>query len=105
MVIIETPIFTRRVQELLSDEEYRQLQLAIASQPEVGPILRGSGGIRKLRWSAQGRGRRGGVRVIYYWAVAQDQILMLFIYPKNEQDTLSQEQLRLLKSIVEEDYP
>jgi mRNA-degrading endonuclease RelE of RelBE toxin-antitoxin system len=105
MVIIETPIFTRRVQELLSDEEYRQLQLAIASQPAVGPILRGSGGIRKLRWSAQGRGRRGGVRVIYYWAVAQDQILMLFIYPKNEQDTLSQEQLRLLKSIVEEDYP
>ncbi len=61
--------------------------------------------MRKLRWAAQGRGKRGGVRVIYYWAVVQDKILMLFMYAKNEQDDLTPDQLKVLRRIVEEEYP
>ena len=66
MRFVETPVFTASVTLLLSDEEYRQLQLALLIRPEQGVLIRGSGGLRKLRWGARGRGKRGGVRVIYY---------------------------------------
>jgi hypothetical protein len=105
MVIIETSVFTRQVQALLTDDEYKQLQLTLLARPETGAIIRGSGGLRKVRWSIRGRGKRGGVRVIYYWVTAQDRLLMLLIYAKNVQDNLSPEQLRTLRRIVEEEYP
>jgi hypothetical protein len=65
----------------------------------------GGGGLRKIRWGAQVRGKRGGVRIIYYWAVPQDRIVMLFIYAKSEQDDLSAAQLKVLRRIIEEEYP
>jgi len=105
MVIVETSIFTRQVQALLTDEEYRRLQLSLVARPDLGAVIPGSGGLRKVRWVVQGRGKRGGVRVIYYWAVSQDRILMLLIYAKNEQDDLTPEQLRVLRRIVREEYP
>lgn len=105
MVIIETSVFTRQVQALLTDEEYKQLQLALIAQPEAGAVIRGGGGLRKVRWSIGGRGKRGGVRVIYYWVTVQHQLLMLLIYAKNVQDDLSPEQLRLLRQIVKEEFP
>jgi len=105
MVIIETSIFTRQVQELLSDEEYRELQIALVQRPNAGAVIAGSGGLRKLRWATKGKGKRGGSRVIYYWAVTQDQLLMLFIYRKSEQEDLTREQLKTLKKIIEEEYP
>jgi hypothetical protein len=105
MVIIETSVFTRQVLQMLSDDEYRQLQLVLASRPDVGDIIPGSGGLRKVRWGAKGHGKRGGVRAIYYWVVAQDRILMLFLYPKNERDDLTPAQLKVLREIVEEEYP
>jgi len=64
----------------------------------------GSGGLRKLRWSLPGRGKRGGARVIYYWAVIQEQLLMLFMYPKSERDDLTAAQIKILRTIVEEEY-
>ena len=70
----------------------------------MGVVMMGSGGLRKVRWAAQGRGKRGGVRVIYYWAVEQDRLLMLLMYPKSERDDLTREQLKLLRKIVEEEY-
>jgi mRNA-degrading endonuclease RelE of RelBE toxin-antitoxin system len=70
MVIIETPIFTKRIQELITDDEYRLLQAHLVNRPDVGKIMPGSDGLRKLRWSAGGRGKRGGIRVIYYWFVS-----------------------------------
>lgn len=103
MVIIETSIFTRQIQKLLTDTEYQQLQLALVERPDLGTII-GSGGLRKVRWSISGRGKRGGVRVIYYWAVKQNRLLMLLVYAKSEQDDLSREQLQILKKIVEEEY-
>jgi hypothetical protein len=105
MVIIETSIFTRQVQELLSDEEYRELQIALVQRPAAGAVMAGSGGLRKLRWATKGKGKRGGSRVIYYWAVTQDQLLMLFIYHKSKQEDLTREQLKTLKKIIEEEYP
>lgn len=105
MVIIETSIFTRQVQTLLTDDEYKQLQRMLVVRPETGAIIRGSGGLRKVRWSVRGRGKRGGVRVIYYWVTAQDRLLMLLIYAKNVQDNLSPEQLQVLRQIVKEEYP
>ena len=105
MIIIETSIFSRQVQALLSDEEYRQLQLALILQPDMGAIIPGSGGLRKARWSLAGRGKRSGVRTIYYWAVSENQMLMLLMYAKNEQDNLTREQLKVLRRIIEEEYP
>lgn len=105
MVIIETSVFTRRVTALLSDDEYRELQATLVERPKAGPVIPGSGGIRKLRWSASGRGKRGGARVIYYWATEQEHLLMLFIYAKNESDDLTHDQIKTLRHIVEREYP
>uniref|UniRef100_A0A7C4RUB5 Type II toxin-antitoxin system RelE/ParE family toxin n=1 Tax=Desulfatirhabdium butyrativorans TaxID=340467 RepID=A0A7C4RUB5_9BACT len=104
MVIIETSIFTRQVQTLLSDEEYRELQMALINRPQLGSIIPGSGGLRKMQWAFSGRGKRGGVRVIYYWAVNKEQILMLFMYPKHERDDLTPSQIKVLRAIVEGEY-
>lgn len=104
MVIVETTLFTRQVQTLLTDEAYGDLQSEIVKRPDAGVLIPGSGGIRKLRWGYQGQGKRGGLRIIYYWAVAQEQVLMLLIYPKNVQDNLSPSQLRALRHIVEVEY-
>ncbi len=105
MVIIETSIFTRQARDLLSDEEYRELQVALANRPHAGSVIPGSGGLRKVRWATGGKGKRGGVRVIYYWAVTSDQLLMLLIYSKSERDDLTRDQLKTLKKIVEKEYP
>jgi mRNA-degrading endonuclease RelE of RelBE toxin-antitoxin system len=105
MVIIETTFFTRQIRRLLSDEEYRRLQVDLVNHPEKGEIIQSSHGLRKTRWSAQGRGKRGGIRVIYYWVVKQEKILMLTAYAKNEQENLTPEQVRILRQIVESEYP
>ncbi len=104
MVIIETSVFTRQVQKLLDDNAYRDFQIALAKRPDMGAVMVGSGGLRKVRWAAQGRGKRGGVRVIYYWAVEKDRLLMLLMYPKSERDNLTREQVKILRKIVEEEY-
>lgn len=102
MIFIETSIFTRLVQDLLDDDEYRQLQLALIGQPYLGPVIQGGGGLRKVRWALPGQGKSGGVRVIYY-LVTQDRMLMVFIYPKGKQDDLTADQLKRLRRIIEEE--
>ncbi|HAB18199.1 MAG TPA: toxin HigB-2 [Verrucomicrobiales bacterium] len=79
----------------------RALQAHLATRPDAGDLIRGSGGIRKIRWAGSGRGKRGGLRVIYYWWVAQDRISMLLVYPKNEQDDLNAGQLKQLRKALE----
>ena len=101
MIIIETSVFTRLIKELMSDEEYRELQEALVNQPDIGDLIQGSGGLRKVRWKLQGRGKSGGVRAIYYWVVDEAHIRMLYVYPKGKQENLTPAQLKQLKILVE----
>lgn len=103
MKIIETTIFTKRIRSLLTEEEYRNLQNELIINPEKGMVIRGSGGLRKIRWGISGKGKSGGVRIIYYWIIKKKTILMLLVYPKNEQDNLTSSQLKILKSLVEKE--
>lgn len=103
MHFVETPVFTAAVTSLLSDEEYRQMQIVLLIRPEQGALIRGSGGLRKLRWGAHGRGKRGGVRVVYYWHPADQCFYMLLVYAKAQQDDLTPAQLKVLRRLVEEE--
>src|SRR6059058_1592976 len=86
---IETKLFSRLVAEYMSDEEYSNLQNALIKDPEAGDLIPGSGGVRKLRWGVAGRGKRGGIRVIYYARTRQGQIWMLTLYAKNVMENIS----------------
>ena len=101
MEFIETPVFTREIRRLLSDDEYRKLQIALVLRPDAGDLIHGSGGLRKLRWRVAGHGKRGGLRVIYYWVVP-DRIFMLLPYRKSEQEDPTPSQLKTLRKLVEE---
>jgi hypothetical protein len=96
---VETKLFTELVGRYLSDDEYLELQLALVVNPEAGDLVRGSGGLRKLRWRVAGRGKRGGIRVIYYLRSKQGQIWMLTLYAKNEEENIP---AHILKKIKEE---
>ena len=98
MLFIETSNFTKLLPKYLTDEEYRALQAYLLMRPEAGDIVRGSGGVRKVRWAPAGSGKSGGVRVIYYFKRSQHQIWMLTLYQKSEQATIAS---HLLKKIAE----
>lgn len=102
----ETHAFTRQITTLLSDHEYAELQGVLVVQPEIGDRIQGTSGLRKLRWSQgkRGKGKRGGIRVIYYWYVAGSLMYMLLAYSKDERDDLSAEQKRLLARLVSEEF-
>ena len=104
MLIIETSIFTRQVTALLTDEEYRAVQSRLVADPTLGSKEPGTGGLRKLRVPALGHGKRGGARIIYFWAASRDQIVMLYLFAKGERAQLTAAQKRVLKKIIEEEY-
>ena len=103
MKFIETTVFTRRLTDFLTDDEYRRLQEALLRRPSHGDVIRDTGGIRKLRWAQQGRGKRGSLRVIYYWDPKRELFLMLFLYQKNEQGDLTAQQRRLFAQVVRQE--
>ena len=96
--------FHREIVKLLSDEEYRRLQLALFLRPEFGRIIRQSGGLRKVRWSLTGKGKSGGIRVIYYWDPPGETFYMLLPYAKNKQEDLTAQQLKALGRLVREEF-
>jgi hypothetical protein len=102
MEFIETQTFTRLVTALLADDEYSDLQNELVANPARGNIIKGGGGIRKLRYAIQGRGKSGGVRVIYYWIKDEHLIYMLLIYPKSEKDDLTDKETAILRALVKE---
>ena len=79
------------------------LQLTLLLRPEQGPVIPGAGGLRKIRWGAEGRGKRGGIRVIYFWDKPGSRCFMLFLYRKNEQGDLTPAQVRVLSRLVHEE--
>src|SRR5262245_7167863 len=101
MIFIETSFFTEDVKDLLTDEEYSELQQHLAANPEAGDLIQDTGGLRKVRWAAGGKGKRGGARVIYYHATADAQIRMLLIYKKGVQDDLTPKQKAVLRKLNE----
>jgi len=101
MIIIETSVFTRGIKKLMSDDEYKDLQEALVNRPDMGVIIQGTGGLRKVRWKLEGKGKSGGVRAIYYWMTEDEQIYMLYVYPKSEQEDLTPDQKKALKTIIE----
>lgn len=101
MEFIETSVFTKQLNECLSDKEYTKFQETLIRNPETGPVIKGSGGLRKVRWKVKGVGKSGGIRIIYYWEHSDSQILLLLMYRKNIQETLTNNQLKILKKIVE----
>ena len=98
---VETKLFTRLIGDLLGDDEYALLQKALIANPELGDVIPGSGGVRKMRWGAIGRGKRGGLRVIYFLRTRQGQIWMLTVYPKNVADTIPAHLLRQIKDEID----
>ena len=103
MRFIETPVFTNALRRHLEDDAYRALQLALVLRPEQGPIIPGGAGVRKMRWATQGGGKRGGLRVIYYWSSDDETFYMLYAYRKNQQGDLTAGQIRALARLVREE--
>lgn len=101
MVIVEFPNFTKAIKALMSDDDYRKLQAALVENPTRGDLIKGGGGLRKVRWALPGRGKSGGVRVIYYWWKASSRLYMLAVYPKNVQANLTPEQAKRLAKLIE----
>ena len=105
MSFLETPTFTRLLLKLLSDGEYRDLQATLVANPEAGSVIRKTGGARKIRWGAKGKGKSGGVRVIYYpfesTPPGMRTCFMLLIYPKSEKDSLTDAQKAALKTAID----
>lgn len=99
MEFIETSIFTRLVYSYLSDDEYLGLQVFMLKYPEAGKIVPGSGGVRKLRWAMAGKGKRGGVRIIYYFRKQESELWMLTIYGKSKIENIP---AHILRQIAEE---
>ena len=98
---IETPTFTCLINELLDDDNYSRLQTELVREPEKGVLVRGGGGIRKIRWSlGKGQGKSSGIRIIYYYRNSKNQILMLFAYSKNIADNLNAKQKKMLNQIA-----
>jgi hypothetical protein len=99
MLFIETPVFTALLQSVLTDDEYGDLQMYMAANPTAGDVIEATGGLRKLRWAAKSKGKRGGARVIYYFVCADDQIRLLLIYGKGVKDDLTEKEKKVLRAI------
>ncbi|KQQ65549.1 hypothetical protein ASF84_24995 [Pseudomonas sp. Leaf127] len=99
MIFIETPVFTSDLKDHLDDDEYRSLQQHLAEHPDSGALIEDTGGLRKVRWAAHGKGKSGGVRVIYYALTSASQIRMILIYRKGIMDTLTDKQKAQLRAL------
>lgn len=101
MTFYETAIFTAQIVDLIDDDSYTQLQIALVGDPGAGALIPGTKGLRKIRWKAQGRRKRGGIRIIYY-LVCHAEIFMLYAYSKSERGDITPDQARQLRELVEQ---
>ena len=103
MEIVETSLFTKEITRILTDDEYKALQNALVTNPKSGAVIKGSGGLRKMRWKVQGSGKSGGIRTIYYYQESESLLLMIYVYEKSKTENLTPKQIKLLrKTFIEE---
>jgi mRNA-degrading endonuclease RelE of RelBE toxin-antitoxin system len=100
VTVVETPFFLRKAVGLLTDEEREQLIAFIGLTPDAGDIIPETGGVRKLRWASKGKGKRGGVRVIYYFHNEAFPVFLLTVYAKNQKGNLTKAERNELKQFV-----
>jgi mRNA-degrading endonuclease RelE of RelBE toxin-antitoxin system len=101
MIFYETEIFTEQIADLIDDDSYAKLQAQLIGDPEAGDLMPRSRGLRKIRWRSPNRGKRGGIRVIYYM-VHREEIFMLYAYAKNDREDLRPDQVSRLRSLVDD---
>lgn len=101
VTFVESPLFTKQVHDYLTDEEYGAFQVFLATNPDTGAVVRGSGGVRKVRWSRRGTGKSGGVRVLYFTRTEDGEIWLLLIYAKSATDSIPGHILKALKEVME----
>lgn len=102
MIFMETLLFTKQLPDYLEDDEYQELQEFLIEQPDAGNLIQGTGGLRKLRWTLDNKGKRGGIRIIYYWQVSKDHIYFFTLYAKNEMSDLSAREKKALKLMLKD---
>lgn len=100
---VETAVYTAKVQRILTDDEREAFAVFDAQNPKVGSVVRGAGGVRKVRWAQKGMGKRGGARVIYYNRLNQGEIWLLTLYAKSERSTIPAHELKLIKEVIDRD--
>lgn len=100
MTFYETDIFTEQIIHLIDDDSYAELQTRLIADPEAGDLIPRSRGLRKIRWRAQGRGKRGGIRVIYY-LVHREEVFMLYAYAKNDREDITPDQAKKLRDLID----
>jgi len=103
LVFFETPLFSRLLADYLTDDAYRELQRALLEKPDLGKVMPGTGGFRKIRWedSRRGKGKRGGLRVIYYYLTSDHQIWFFTLYDKDEASDLTPTEKKTLKQAIQ----
>lgn len=102
MEFIETPVFTKFITETMDDESYKDFQNELIKNPEKGDLIQGGGGVRKIRWKLENRGKSGSIRVIYYYKVVKEQIFLIYGYTKGKIENITEEQKRLFSNIAKE---
>jgi len=102
MRFVEFPPFSKAIEGLLTETEYSRLCCLLADHPDIGAVIPGMGGIRKMRYGLRGKGKRGGMRVIYYWVLRGETILLLYAYAKNAQADLTESQKKTLRRLIKE---
>lgn len=101
LTVIETPTYSRKAEALLNEDEREEFAVFISQNPSAGSVVRGSVGVRKIRWARTGSGKRGGVRVIYYNQLHHEEVWLLTLYAKTERSTIPAYELRLIKEAIE----
>ncbi len=101
LTVIETPTYSRKAEALLNEDEREEFAVFISQNPSAGSVVRGSGGVRKIRWARTGSGKRGGVRVIYYNQLHHEEVWLLTLYAKTERSTIPADELRLIREAIE----
>ena len=101
--IIETPTFKVEADKLWTEDERLEFFTWLAADPDIGTVIPGSGGCRKVRWSRRGLGKRGGVRVIYFNRLSSGEIWLLLVYPKSKKDSIPAHLLKAIREVIEND--